>query len=164
MAASCSRRKCCWRRPRAASRCARCRCARCHAPRPAAGSAPWSTAWPSARISAGAGEVVSVVSGGRARERHAAIVEAAAPYAGGIGWAAVIGMLAARCAGGRLAWWWRHPRRRRATAAVTGVLGLPVVLPLLVLAALTGFRLPALRALVSGLYAQRRLHAEPATP
>ena len=123
-----------------------------------------SIARAASEASAAAGEVVSVVSGGRARERHAALVEAAAPYAGGIGWAAVIGMLAARCAGGRLAWWWRHPRRRRATAAVSGVLGLPVVLPLLVLAALTGFRLPALRALVSGLYAQRRLHAEPATP
>jgi hypothetical protein len=114
--------------------------------------------------SAAAGEVVSVVSGGRARARRAAILEAAAPYAGGLGWAAVIGMLAARCAGGRLAWWWRHPRRRRATAAAIGLLGLPVVLPLLVLAALTGFRSPALRALVAGLYAQRRLHAEPATP
>ena len=107
------------------------------------------------------GQIASVVAGRLARERHAAIFEAAAPYAGGIGWGAIIALLAARRAGGRLAWWWRHPRRRRATAAATAALALPLVLPLLVLAALTGLRLRALSAVVAGVYAQERLHAEP---
>jgi len=76
----------------------------------------------------------------------------------------MIGVMAGRCAGGRLAWWWRHPRRRRATAAATAALGLPVVLPLLVLSALAGHRLPMARALVAALYSQERLDAQAATP
>jgi len=72
----------------------------------------------------------------------------------------MLGVIAARCATGRLAWWWRHPRRRRATAAATAVLGLPVVLPLLAVAALTGVRLSPASALVAALYSQARLDAE----
>jgi hypothetical protein len=37
-------------------------------------------------------------------------------------------------------------------------------LPLLVLAALTGLRLPTVSALVAALYSQQRLYAEPTTP
>lgn len=62
------------------------------------------------------------------------------------------------------AWWWRHPRRRRATAAATAVLGLPVVLPLLMLAALTGVRLSGASALVAALYSQARLDTGTLTP
>ena len=113
-------------------------------------------------VAAAGGEIASVVAGRLARERHAALLETAAPYAGGMTWGAMIALLAVRRAGGRLAWWWRHPRPRRAVAAATAVLGLPLVLPLLVLAALTGLRVPALTALIVALYAQQRLHAEPA--
>jgi hypothetical protein len=112
-------------------------------------------------VAAAVAEIASVVAGRLARERHAAILEAAAPYAGGLAWGTMIALLAVRRAGGRLAWWWRHPRGRRAVAAATAVLGLPLVLPLLVLAALTRVRLPALTAVIVGLYAQERLNAQP---
>ena len=104
-----------------------------------------------------AGEIAAVLTRRRRRERHAAMLEGAAPYAGGIAWGLMLGVGAVRGAGGRLAWWWRHPRRRRATAAAGATLGLPVVLPLLVLAALTGWRLPAARTLIIALYSQARL-------
>jgi hypothetical protein len=110
--------------------------------------------------SAAAGAVASVASRRRTRERHALMLEGAAPYAGGAAWGVMLGVMAARCATGRLAWWWRHPRRRRATAAATAALGLPVVLPLLALAALTGVRLSAASALVAALYSQARLDAD----
>jgi len=113
---------------------------------------------------AAVGEVAALASRTRARERHAMMFEGAAPYAGGLGWGFMIGVMAGRCAGGRLAWWWRHPRRRRATAAATAALGLPAVLPLLVLSALAGHRLPMARALVAALYSQERLDAQAATP
>src|SRR5262249_10699135 len=98
----------------------------------------------------------------RARERHAGMPEGAASYAGGIAWGLMIGVMAARCAVGRVAWWWHHPRRRRAAAATTAALGLPFVLPLLVLVALSGVGLPTLSALVNALYAQARLDPESA--
>jgi hypothetical protein len=90
------------------------------------------------------------------------MLEGAAPYVGGIAWGPMMGVMAARCAGGRLAWWWRHPRRRRATAATTAALGLPLVLPGLVFVALSGMRLSTLSALVTALYAQARLEPESA--
>jgi len=113
--------------------------------------------------SAAAAELVALVSASRTRERHAAMLEGAAPYAGGFAWGFMIGVMAARCAAGRLAWWWRHPRRRRAAAATTAALGLPLVLPLLTFAALSGVRLPTVGALVEALYAQTRLDPESAT-
>lgn len=73
-----------------------------------------------------------------------------------------MGVMAARCAAGRVAWWWRHPRRRRAAAATTAALGLPLVLPLLVFVALSGVRLPMVSALIEALYAQARLDADDA--
>ena len=60
--------------------------------------------------------------------------------------------------------WWRHPRRRRAAAAARAVLALPIVLPVLAVAALTGWRTPAASALVASLYAQERLDAGPSRP
>jgi len=114
-------------------------------------------------LSAAAGEVAALVSARRARERHAAMLAGAAPYAGGAAWALMMGVMAMRCAGGRLTSWWRHPRCRRAATATSAVLGLPLVLPLLVLAALSGTRLPPLSALIAALYAQERLDTE-ATP
>ena len=111
---------------------------------------------------AAARELAAVASARRARERHAVMLEGAAPYAGSIAWGLMIGVMAARCAAGRLAWWWQHPRRRRAAAATTAALGLPLVLPLLVLVALSGVGLPMLSALVNALYAQARLDAESA--
>jgi hypothetical protein len=123
-----------------------------------------SLARAASEAAAAARELVAVASRRRARARHAAMLEGAAPWAGGIAWGLMIGVMAGRLAGGRLAWWWRHPRRRRAAAATTAALGLPAVLPLLVLAALTGRRLPPARALVAALYSQDRLDAETAPP
>jgi hypothetical protein len=114
--------------------------------------------------SAAASEIAALAGARRARERHAMMLEGAAPYVGGVAWGLMMGVMAARCAGGRLAWWWRHPRRRRAAAATTAALGLPLVLPVLVFVALSGLRLPTLSALVTALYAQARLETEPATP
>jgi len=121
----------------------------------ARGAAEWRAA---------VGEIVALASRQRARERHAVMLEGAAPYAGGITWGFMVGVMAGRCGAGRLAWWWRHPRRRRATAATTAALGLSVVLPLLVAEALTGRRLPAARALVGALYSQARLDTPPRAP
>jgi hypothetical protein len=74
--------------------------------------------------------------------------------------------VAARRAVARAAGWWRNPRRRRAAAAATATLGLPVVVPMLAAAAISGRRVPAARALVAALYAQDRLEADgaPAEP
>ena len=109
-------------------------------------------------VRAGAAEIVApFVDRGRRRERHAAMFEGAAPYAGSIGWGIAIGAVASRRAASLLAWWWRHPRRRRATAAATGTLGLPAVVPLLALAAISGRRVPGAGALVTALYSQDRL-------
>jgi hypothetical protein len=111
---------------------------------------------------AGARAIAAVVTRDRTRERHAAMLEGAAPYAGGVAWGMMLGVVAARCAGERVAAWWRHRRRRRATAAASAALALPLVLPLLVLAEITGWRLRAARALVTALYSQTRLDAAPA--
>jgi hypothetical protein len=112
-------------------------------------------------LSAAASELAALAGARRARERHATMLEAAAPYAGGAAWGLMMGVMAMRCAGGRLASWWRAPRCRRAATATTAVLGLPLVLPLLVLAALSGAHLPPLSALIAALYAQERLDPEP---
>jgi hypothetical protein len=110
-------------------------------------------------------EIGALCSGARARERHRAMLEGAAGYAGGSAWGLAVGAVAARRAGTRLTWWWRHPRRRRATAALTGALGLPVAALLLMLAALAGRRLPAFAStLLAALYSQDRLDDGQAAP
>ena len=114
-------------------------------------------------LSAAAAALAAVLSPSRRRERHEAMLQGAAPYAGGLGWGVMLGVVAARCASDRAAWWWRHPRRRRATTAASAVLALPIVLPLLVLAALTGRRMSTMSTLVATLYSQTRLDAEAAT-
>ena len=122
-----------------------------------------------ARGAAEAGAAVGTVfetftDGDRRRERLAAMLDGAAPYVGTIAWGAMVGAEAARRAGARLAWWWRHPRPRRALVAAAGALGLPGVVPLLVLAAISGRRVPGARALVAALYAQERLDARVGAP
>src|SRR5260370_31383387 len=86
-----------------------------------------SLARTASEASAAVGEVAALATRTRARERHAMMLEGAAPYAGGLGRGFMIGVMAGPFAGGRLAWGWRHPPRRRATAATTAALGLPVV-------------------------------------
>jgi len=113
--------------------------------------------------SAAAGELAALASASRTRERHAAMLEDAVPYIGGAAWGPMMGVMAVRRAGGRVAGWWRHPRGRRAATATTAVLALPLVLPALALAALTGVRLAPVSALVATLYAQARLDGEPGT-
>jgi hypothetical protein len=112
---------------------------------------------------AAAAEVAGVFTGERRRHRHLAILEAAAPYGGGLAWGPAIGAAALQrltaCVGG----WWRHPRPRRAATACTATLALPLVLPWLLLQALAGRRLPnTAAAFVSALYAPERLDAAPA--
>src|SRR5262249_18489470 len=94
--------------------------------------------------SAAASEIASVAGAGRGGEGPAAMLEGAARSAGGAAWGFMMSVMPRRGAGARLAPWGRHPRCRRAATASTAVLGLPLVLPLLVLAALSGTHLPPL--------------------
>jgi glycosyl transferase family 2 len=113
---------------------------------------------------AGAAEVVAVFRGPQRRARHAAMLEAAAPYGGSPAWGLAIGAAAAQRFGARLHGWSRHPRVRRAAAAATAAVALPVVLPLLLAQGLAGRRLSdAVTALVETLYAQERLDAADTT-
>ena len=110
---------------------------------------------------AGVAEVVAEFRSDRRRHRHLAMLEAAAPYGGGLAWGPAIGAAALQRLAARLGGWWRHPRPRRAATAATAALALPVVLPLLLSQALAGRRLSATAAaFVAALYAQERL--EPA--
>jgi hypothetical protein len=107
---------------------------------------------------AAAAEVAGLVDADRRRRRHFEMVQAAAPYAGGLAWAPAIGAAALSRLGARVGSWWRHPRWRRTAAAATGTVALPVVLPWLLAQALAGRRLSATAAsLVAALYAQERL-------
>jgi hypothetical protein len=117
-----------------------------------------------AEAAAVAAEIAAPFGPIRRRERHAAMLRDATPYAGGAAWGLAIGVMAARRAGGQLASWWRHPRPRRAVAAATAALALPAVVPLLAITAVFGRRVPGTRALVATLYAQDRLDAAPAAP
>src|SRR5260370_41973875 len=84
-----------------------------------------SLARTASEASAAVGEVAALATRTRARERHAMMLEGAAPYAGGLGWGFMIGVMAGRCPGGRLARWLRHPPRLRATAAAPAAPGQP---------------------------------------
>ncbi len=102
--------------------------------------------------------VRALFSAERRRTRHAAMLEAAAPYAGSPAWGAAVGAAFAYRAAARVRDWWRHPARRRAAAAAMGTLTAPGVLALLVLQALAGRRLPDLvTPLVTALYRAERL-------
>jgi len=109
-------------------------------------------------VSAGVAEVASLLATERRRHRHLSILEAAAPYGGGLAWGPAVGAAALQRLSALLGAWWRHPRPRRTVVAATAALALPVVLPLLLAQALAGRRLSATTAaLVSALYARERL-------
>jgi hypothetical protein len=108
---------------------------------------------------AGVAELISVFRGPRRRARHAAMLEAAAPYGGGPGWGLAIGATAAQRLGACVHGWWHHPRARRTTAAATAALALPLVVPVLLAQGLAGRRLAdAVAVLIEGVYAQERLY------
>jgi hypothetical protein len=117
-----------------------------------------------AEAAAGIAEVLGGLRRDRRHARHAAMLEAAAPYGGGPAWGLAIGAAAAQRLGGSINGWRRHPRTRRATAAATAALALPVVLPALVAQGLLGRRLSqAVAALVASVYDQARLDRTDAT-
>lgn len=109
---------------------------------------------------AGAAEVLGVLQGPRRRARHAAMLEAAAPYGTGPAWGLALGAAAAQRLGARVRSWWGHPRARRAAVAATAALALPVVLPVLLAQGLVGRRLPgSVTTLIERVYDQERLDA-----
>jgi hypothetical protein len=113
---------------------------------------------------AGFAAVASLVETDRRRHRHLAILEAAAPYGGGLAWGPAIGAAALQRLSALVSGWWRHPRPRRAAAAATATLALPVVLPLLLAQGLAGRRLSTTTAaLVSAVYARERLDSDGGT-
>jgi hypothetical protein len=90
-----------------------------------------------------AGELVSVFEPERLANRHAAILEAASPYADSPArWSAAFGAAAARRAGLRLAMIWRSARARGTVAAATATLAAPLALPLLLLQTVAHGRAP----------------------
>jgi len=112
----------------------------------------------------GIGEAVALVGRHRRRERHLAMLQAAAPFSGGPAWGPAIGAAAMQRLATRVSGWWQHPRRRRTAAAATGALALPLVLPMLLLQGIAGRRLSdGLAGLVATLYAPERLDELPAT-
>jgi glycosyltransferase involved in cell wall biosynthesis len=89
------------------------------------------------------GELVSVFEPGRLASRHAAILQAASPYADSPArWSAAFGAAAARRAGLRLATICRHARARGTGAAAVATVAAPLTLPLLLRQTLAGERLP----------------------
>jgi len=108
-----------------------------------------------------AGELFSVFEPERLASRHAAILEAASPYADSPArWSAAFGAAAARRAGLRLGTIWRSTRARGTGAAVTATLATPLTLPLLLAQTVVGERLPdVITPLVDAVYG-----AAPAAP
>ncbi|HEV8614884.1 MAG TPA: glycosyltransferase family 2 protein [Methylomirabilota bacterium] len=120
--------------------------------------------WGTEALAAGAA-VLAVLDGERMRARHAAILEAAAPYADSPSWGWAIGSMSAQRMAARLAHWWRHPRRRRATAAAPASVLAPAAVGLMLAQALAGRLMPdVLTPLVSAIYSQERLDVIPAPP
>jgi Glycosyl transferase family 2 len=101
-----------------------------------------------------AGEALAVFEADRLATRHAAILEAASPYADSPArWSAAFGAAAARRAGLRLGAIWRSRRGRALGTAAAATLAAPVAVPLLALQTLTGDRLPdVVTPLVDALY------------
>jgi glycosyl transferase family 2 len=90
-----------------------------------------------------AGELLSVFEPDRLAARHAAILEAASPYADSPArWSAAFGAAAMRRAGLRLGAIWRSTRARGTGAAAAATLAAPLALPLLALQTVAGGRLP----------------------
>lgn len=105
-------------------------------------------------VRAVAGELVAVFEPDRLATRHAAILEAASPYADSPArWSAAFGAAAARRAGLRLGTIWRDGRERGLGAAAVATLATPLTLPLLLLQTVAGDRLPdVITPLVEALY------------
>jgi hypothetical protein len=90
--------------------------------------------------------------------RHAAMLNAAAPYADTPMWGMVLGSVAMRRLGHRLRYWWNHPRRRRAVVAGAACAAIPAVLSAMIAQALLRGRWPhLLTPIISALYDQERL-------
>jgi Glycosyl transferase family 2 len=121
--------------------------------------ARWAVARFGVEAADGVAELVSVFRAPRRRARHAAMLEAAAPYGGGPGWGLAIGAAAAQRFGTCINGWRHHPRTRRTAAAATAALALPLVLPVLLAQGLAGRRLSdAVTDLIESVYAQERLY------
>jgi Glycosyl transferase family 2 len=89
------------------------------------------------------GELRSIFDADRLANRHAAILEAASPYADSPArWSAAFGAAAMRRASARLGIIWRETRARGTAAAAAATLAAPLTLPLLLLHAVAGERLP----------------------
>jgi hypothetical protein len=102
------------------------------------------------------GELLAVFEPDRLATRHAAILEAASPYADSPArWSAAFGTAAARRAGLRLGAIWRDGRERGLGAAAVATLAAPLTLPLLLLQTVAGDRLPdVITPLVETLYGE----------
>jgi hypothetical protein len=88
-------------------------------------------------------ELLTVFDGDRLAARHAAMLHAAAPYADSPArWSAALGAAAARRAGQRLRGIWHGARDRGVGAAAVATLVAPLALPLLLVQALAGERVP----------------------
>jgi hypothetical protein len=108
-------------------------------------------------------EVLGIFQPDRLTRRHAAMLEAAAPYADSPArWSMAIGAAATRRAGSRVGSIWREARGRGTTAAALATLAAPLTLPLLLLQTLAGERLPdVVSLLVERIYGDG-VAAEPA--
>ncbi len=90
--------------------------------------------------------------------RHAAMLNAAAPYADTPMWGLVLGSVALNRIGHRLKYWWHHPRRRRAAVAGAASAAIPAVLAAMIAQAVLGGRWPhLLTPLINAVYDQDRL-------
>ena len=101
-----------------------------------------------------AGEVLGVFDPERMSARHAEMLEAASRYADSPArWSAVVGAVALRRAGARVLSVCDGVRRRGTPAAALATLAAPLTLPLLLVQALTGERVPdVVTPLVEALY------------
>jgi len=105
------------------------------------------------------GELLGVFDAERMATRHAAMLEAAAGYTDSPArWSAAIGAVAVRRAGARLHAVCSGARRRGAPAAALATLMTPLALPLLLVQALAGERVPDfLSPFVDAVYGPRRV-------
>ena len=105
-----------------------------------------------------AGELLAVFGSDRRAHRHAAILEAAAPYGDSPArWSAAVGAAAARRAGVRLRAIWRGARERGTPAAAVATLAAPLSLPLLLLHAVIRGRGPdVVTPVIETVYGVRR--------
>jgi len=105
-----------------------------------------------------AGGVLAALHPDRLSTRHAAILEAAAASSDSpLGWSLAVGVAVVRRAGLHVRAGWDEARRRGTDRAALATLATPLTLPLLVLAALAGDRVPdLLTPLVDAVYGRPR--------